>query len=447
MPPQFRPYPINHQKPESVQVTGKSSIRQLITQQAIISWQVHSESQSLETIFSGGSYSTTQHASVADVLTSTAALWSSAVNNIKPAKGHGAPLFDEQEAMHTLDNSYQPYVATTCGVDTIQGSNDQMPVRFPIIPSPIASQTNFSVFLNGVQGRDYPLLKKAQMLELTGSKTDNRFKWIQLSSDYYNQSTLGLVIIRPPLVNTSHPERNIQEAMFCTIQAGWGLSTISVSTTGASSSTVTSVPNVKGLSNVRGTSEDYSEIQRATGSTETASYFETQQAPLAWVPDVYPSIPITITPEWAEYINPTHYPDNETILNLILQSFYVSNPDARDENDGLWELAQEVLSLLMANAISRVSFNRTLQGLPKTVLGPNGIVEIDGTAWFSGKQDIFNVTLEETRMWTEFTVTSTIKGYAYNTHGFGPNVAIAFLLIYCTVASAHVFYSGISGMY
>ena len=42
-------------------------------------------------------------------------------------------------------------------------------------------------------------------------------------------------------------------------------------------------------------------------------------------------------------------------------------------------------------------------------------------------------------------VDSTIEGYAYNTRGASPRIAIAFLLTYCAVALAHLLYAGITG--
>ena len=345
--------------------------------------------------------------------------------------------------MHTLDNSYQPYVSTACGVDTIQDLNDQTPVRFPdtsLLPGNIS--TNASFFLNGTPGRDYPLLQKAQILELAGSKRGNKFKWIHLSSDYYNPPTLGLAILREPLENISDPTSIVQEAMFCTIQAGWGLSTISVSSGGSFTSRVTSTPKIRTPSDVRGTTDEYSNLLKSGTYQQSQSYFESQQMPLAWESNVYPSIPITITPEWAEYINPTLHPDDITILDLALPA-----SEYRDEVSNVWLFTQEILSLLMANAISRVSFDSTFQGNPKELPDLNGTIQLDGNAWLFGKQNFFTVDPQDSKNWTEFTVTSTLKGYAYNTYGFGPKVAIAFLLFYCTIALMHIIYSGISGTF
>lgn len=42
-------------------------------------------------------------------------------------------------------------------------------------------------------------------------------------------------------------------------------------------------------------------------------------------------------------------------------------------------------------------------------------------------------------------VYSTLLGYAYNTSGAGPKVAVGFLLAYCTLAIAHLSYAGITG--
>ena len=46
----------------------------------------------------------------------------------------------------------------------------------------------------------------------------------------------------------------------------------------------------------------------------------------------------------------------------------------------------------------------------------------------------------------KFRVSSTVNGYAYNTHGATPKVAICLLLIYCLVALIHMIYAGVSGI-
>ena len=440
----------DRQSLESLQVTGKNSIRQLSEVSPVGTYQLSNTSGKSETAYFSCSVGSTQHAAIADALIITAGMWSNAIRNAKPARGHGAPLFDMQESVHTLDDYYQPYVVTICGVDTIQGSDDRTAVYFPASPPQYSHAASgdgkLHFFVNGVLAQIYPSLTKSQIYNLPGPTSANRVKWVQIPHGFYNSSSLGVVILQPRQEDASLVPNKTQTAMFCRIEAGWGLSTMNVSTTGGASSRVSSIPNLTDLpKNIRGSYDEYDRVQTLVGGRESQSFYEVQQEPIVWDYGLYPSIPITIAPEWAEFLNPVIPTINDTILNTIFAflEFAAAEPEYE-----IWQFTQEVLSLLTANAIARVSFDREIQGTPKLMSGPNGSgVYIDGTAWLSGKQVIFSVDPEESEKWTKFKVISTIKGYAYNTHGFGPKVAIAFLLMYCAVAFVHIFYSGITGTY
>ena len=82
----------------------------------------------------------------------------------------------------------------------------------------------------------------------------------------------------------------------------------------------------------------------------------------------------------------------------------------------------------LADALARVGFNNVFKGNPKTIKYPQmssdpSWTDINGTAWVYAKEDFFYLDPEDSnKNWAEFTVRSTIKGYAYNTSGFGPKV-------------------------
>ena len=108
-------------------------------------------------------------------------------------------------------------------------------------------------------------------------------------------------------------------------------------------------------------------------------------------------------------------------------------------------LTQIILAGMLANGLSRIGATSQLQGNAKQVVEPDGSLGLDGNYWFSGKgNNVFQVDPAQPKDWVKFRVSSTVQGYAYNTHESTSKVAISFLLAYCVVAIAHILYSGIS---
>ncbi|KAA6415999.1 MAG: hypothetical protein FRX48_00718 [Lasallia pustulata] len=102
---------------------------------------------------------------------------------------------------------------------------------------------------------------------------------------------------------------------------------------------------------------------------------------------------------------------------------------------------------LVTNGLARVGFKNRLQGSLKTFRNSktNDTV-LDGNCWISGKGDFFIVDPIESKDWVKLPVESGLQGYAYNTTGTAPKVAIAFLLTYCLFALSHILYAGFSGI-
>lgn len=118
---------------------------------------------------------------------------------------------------------------------------------------------------------------------------------------------------------------------------------------------------------------------------------------------------------------------------------------APQASDSASNSAKIVLVGLIANGLARIGFESKLQGSPKSVKSVDGTSWIDGNYWLSGKGNMFEEDLTESRDWLKFHVNSTLEGYAYNTETVAPRVAIAVMALYCIIALAHLFYSGISG--
>ena len=168
--------------PDAVQMTGKSSSRQYKTGQFTFGFA--NGSSSFETT---AQVSTTQQAVVADALTNVGTIWTSAIDSGSTRTHHGASFHDQQKVTHAIgDGYYQPYGLVSCVRDTIQEPDDQRVVAFPINPGfdtglqpepAISSITNASVA--GLPAVEAPSIKRAQLLELPGSESDNRVKWVQ----------------------------------------------------------------------------------------------------------------------------------------------------------------------------------------------------------------------------------------------------------------------------
>lgn len=79
---------------------------------------------------------TTQHAVVVDVITSASALWFMTLTNVTAGSGHGAPLRDQSDAIHSIGGrNYQPFVTTYCSKDTISDIQDERPLVLPLLRS------------------------------------------------------------------------------------------------------------------------------------------------------------------------------------------------------------------------------------------------------------------------------------------------------------------------
>ena len=105
-----------------------------------------------------------------------------------------------------------------------------------------------------------------------------------------------------------------------------------------------------------------------------------------------------------------------------------------------------ILAEMIANGLARIGSTSQLQGTVKQVTEPDQSIGLDGNYWFAGKgNNVFQVDPEESKDWVKFRVSTTVNGYAYNTHGTITRLAISLLLVYCLVAIAHIIYAGISG--
>ena len=397
---------------------------------------------------------TTQQAAVADALTTAGSLWNLAISNVT-TKGHGS-ILSQLDAVHSIEaDYYQPYTIASCEYDVIRGHDDSDPVVFPIPPGSTASMLNTSAAKSNLSigtlvkhGFEYSGIARSQILETPGSLNENRLRWVELPQNPFNGTAIGAVILLP----RASPNAT-QEVLMCNLGAGWGSSRLNTSTFAGNSQPVLSEvglhPNTKYY---RRLLNDPGPINANTGTLNQEDLIVNLEY---FALPLFPQRPITVTEEWAKYLNPVLTDSNTTVFNQLMNSQMTQSDTSVS--------AKIMMAALLANGLARIGSTSQLQGTVKTVVLPDGSLGkpvdvtllirmcetdgysgLDGDRWFGGKGDVFDV--DPAQDWVKLHVSSTFEGFSYNTRGATPKIAICFLLTYCVVALAHVLYAGITGL-
>ena len=379
---------------------------------------------------------TTQQAAISDALTSTGALWLEAMSNTSSSHGSILNILD---AIHSIrDGYYQPYTAASCAHDVINGISDERVLVFPTPPGSIASimldKTRFNnstIYYHPSRpsvkaiGFEYKGITRSEIWKTSGPIWESRLKWIELPQDPFNGTAIGAVILLP-----RNQTDLIQQLLVCNLGAGWGSSLLNTSTSqGGSSVTKSSV----GKFNPRTEIQDGSAYRTEDPNTNYIG-----ETILDFILPHFPERPITVTEDWAKYLNPSISVTNTTVFNSLMnEQLTVVGPGPS---------ARIILATLLANGLARIESASQLQGTVRTVMRSDGSRALDGDYWFSGKGNAFNLdSTQQKNDWVKFSVSTTIEGYAYNTHSGIIKVAIAFLFLYCFIAIAHALYAGITG--
>ena len=385
---------------------------------------------------------TTQQSAIADALINTAAIWTDALSMVKSI-GFGVSPADEQSAVHTISEAYyQPYSTAKCIIDSIMTGNDTRPVSFPAaiplhydtIPSDLKSSVRN---INGVPVIDDSSIQRAQLLNIGGPEWTYRITWFELPSSYFNVSSLGAVILLPAKYNDPSDTASLN-MLVCSLIAGWGTSTINTTLASEGLSAVDSFIEFDKSALI------HDNLQRVPGTTDRTfvnQYQGTTHVRSSFVFPVFPQRIISIGKDWAKYLNPQISTLNTSVFDYMMTTLLQNGTTPQVDY-----LAEEMLGAILTNGLARVGSECQLQGDLKLASGPNGTSEVDGTYWVSGKGDIFTVDPVASKDWVKLRIDSTIEGYAYNTRGTGPKVAIAFLLVYCALALTYTVYAGISGL-
>ncbi|KAG6994206.1 hypothetical protein G7Y79_00046g082570 [Physcia stellaris] len=408
--------------PGYVDVSGKSAIREFYSGQSS-TWMAENEIIS---------FTSTQQAAVADALVSAASLWCLGLTNVTAQSGHGNPLSDQSDSAHTIENDYmQPSVDSLCKPDVIDGMDDDRPLIFPLL----LSQNNVSYsdttmdnsFHRNASARSIPSITKpgmprSEVLNTPGSMSEFRLRWIDLSEDRFQGSSIGAAILLPRSI-----EDHSQLILTCHIAAGWSNSSIWTTRSMGSPSS----------GRVSSMIEENEKAPRPTNIDSKHTYVPTKQQDEFLDGGDGTRVDTNITESWADLLNPRLLDTNSTVIHELMQLQVFQ---------GYAHFASYILGALVTNGLARTGFSSQLQGDLKTVSMSDGSTQIDGNYWLSGKGDVFQVNSSEAKNWTKLQMTSTLQGNAYNTAGSPAKIAICIIVIYCVVAFSHMFYAGIFGI-
>ena len=412
-----------------MEVTGQNSLRRLQIESSHN--QIPVPGYDPETTLA-----TTQQATVADALTATGVMWTLGISDVAD-KGHGHPQ-DQLDAVHSITQDYyQPYTLVSCQPDVINGPDDQTPVGFPLLPGSIPSMLNVSAFDDSIlpgyrnspwnrsltpsHAFEFSGITRSEILRTPGPLNENRLRWVELPKDPFNGTAIGAIVLLP-----STEENTTQQIVVCNLGAGWGTSKLNMSTFVGSPHIVLSEARVKppNTPNV----VNYSAPTAEADAYSASGFF---------ILPTFPQRRLTVTEEWAAYLNPSIASMNTTLFHHLMSSNITSIRVITS--------VRIILAGMLANGLSGIGSTSKLQGTVKTITGPDGSSTIDGNYWFSGKGNMFEVNAKDNKDWVKLHVSSVFQGYAYNTRGVIPKFAICLLLLYCAFAIAHIFYAGISG--
>lgn len=441
----------NFSLPYAYELTSKNSFRQYQASafSELYEWAAGNSSDQ-KAWSSSSAISTVQQATIADAFQTTATVWDRAIRMGDSGGHHGSPFSDQRTAVHRITNDYfQPYSMAYCVRDAIEGPADYRPIAFPISPgfqyyiTDGFSKYGANASIHGNPAIEYPSIVRAQLLELSGAGVHHMVKWVELPQDVFLGSTIGVIILLPQLPAQLSGEGTATDVVVCNVGAGWGPSSMNITTsrggTGAVSSTINLDPEY--LLNQR---KKFEERLGQEQMRDFASLYQSKSLTTLFRVPIYPSKPVQASQKWAEYLNPFIPALNTTVIDVLMKDrLPIASKTSRPE-----VLAQLILTGLITNGMARTAFTGQLQGIVTLTKGAvNATEKLDGNLWLTGKEDFFKVDPDKSKDWVKLQVDSNIEGYAYNTSGPGPKVAISFLLAYCVLALTHLVYSGISGTF
>ena len=148
------------------------------------------------------------------------------------------------------------------------------------------------------------------------------------------------------------------------------------------------------------------------------------------------------TAAWARYLNPTIQGSNASAFSNIASTAGMWNTNLPTAPDNFAVIVEGILTTMVANGLSRASYNASLIKRLKANDGDGN--EWYSTGWFQGffaKDSVFDLSPEERASATVFNMTANVIGYAYSYKGKTQKAAIGVLVAYVVFTLLHLWHS------
>jgi hypothetical protein len=168
--------------------------------------------------------------------------------------------------------------------------------------------------------------------------------------------------------------------------------------------------------------------------------------------------PIKLSANWARYLDPvisTSNQTNDTVFSTLAATagLWTSKPSTNSEWFPI--IVENILAMLLANAIGRANFDRTMVGTLAGLDDPsnpwslgkwvNQILPRNGRLGYGG--DAFDIFKDDEAKATRFVLKVQILGYAYSPKGKTQIAAMIALSLYVLLVLFHIGYSATTGWY
>ena len=238
-------------------------------------------------------------------------------------------------------NYYQPYTIASCVTDIVKGSSDQTPLQFARI-----SET------------DSGLKKDREMISIPGltkghfvkseldDDSDFHVDWVDLPMDVFNTGIPGAVI-----VNFQDPNDSLRNITTCTLNAGWGSSTVMSAAREPETIYSHTYKIPSSWTSERESFDAYGYLYTTTPSFANISNFS------------YPQRRISVSKNWMEFLNPiVVLPDNSTgkYISLALSTLRTQPAEAFQPTEA--NMAR-LLMLLLTIALGETGTGHDWEGI------------------------------------------------------------------------------------
>ena len=234
-----------------------------------------------------------------------------------------------------IDSQYfQPYSVANCLADTIESPGDQSPLRFPGL-LPTSSGYDINAF-NQSELLALPGSRKGSWFDTPGNNSEFRLSWISVPPNIFSGSTIGAILYHP----REAANQIIQKVTACTFGAGWGTSALH-----------SDFVDLSGfVSTVAGVPDSFQTLETNVLGTRQGVPYYTLGGDY-----VYPQKRTSISPEWAELLNPIVLSDrgNTSLINEYIAAVSMDTGDLMVSN---------ILSVMLITGLSRIGADLTSEG-------------------------------------------------------------------------------------